>query len=105
MIVVNMFIIYFAECKKRSQRPVSHLHFMVKLCEALLQNWEPQGRPTNPLCRNFCYPVFIELKKPCMVCNGPGMLPVIKPKTYCVGCNKYMCFKKGCYKQYHATLH
>jgi hypothetical protein len=38
MTVVNMFIIYLAEYKKRSQKPVSHLQFKIKLCEALLQN-------------------------------------------------------------------
>jgi hypothetical protein len=40
MTVVNMFIIYLAECKRRSQKPVSHLQFRVKLCEALLHGWE-----------------------------------------------------------------
>jgi hypothetical protein len=82
MTVVNMFIIYLAKCKRRSQRPVSHLQFRVKLCEALIQNWDPKGCPVHPLSRSFCYHVFTELKKPYVVCNGPGMLPVIRPKTH-----------------------
>jgi hypothetical protein len=102
--VVNMFIIYLAECKRTSQKPVSHLQFRIKLCEAFLQNWEPQGHPVHPLSRSYYYHVFTELQKPCVVCNGPGVLPVVRPKTYCTWCNKYMCFKKGCYKQYHDTL-
>jgi hypothetical protein len=42
MIVVNTFIIYLAECKRPSKKPISHLQFRVKLCEALLQQWPPQ---------------------------------------------------------------
>jgi hypothetical protein len=99
-----MFIIYLVECKRREQRPVSHLQFRIKLYEALLQNWEPQGHSACPLSRSYCNPIFTELQKPCIVCNGPGMLPVVRPKTYCARCNKYMCFKKDCYKQYHDSL-
>jgi hypothetical protein len=98
MMVVNMFIIYLAECKRRVQRPVSHLQFRVKLCEALLQNWKPQGYSAHPLSRSYCYPIFMELRKPCVVCNGPRVLPVVWPKIYCTRCNKYMCIKKGCNK-------
>jgi hypothetical protein len=36
MTVVNMFIIYLAEFMRRSQEPVSHLQFWMKLCEALV---------------------------------------------------------------------
>jgi hypothetical protein len=104
MTVVNMFIIYMAECKRRGQRLVSHLQFRVKLCEALLQNWEPQGHSAHPLSRRYCYPIFTELRKPYVVCNGPRVLPMVRPKTYCARCNKYMCFKKGCYKHYHDSL-
>jgi hypothetical protein len=104
MTVVNMFIIYLAECKRRLQKPVSHLQFWVKLCETLVHGWEPQRHPARPLSRNFCYPVFMGLKALCVVCNSSGVLPVIRPKTYCARCNKYMCFKKGCYKEYHESL-
>jgi hypothetical protein len=99
MMVVNMFIIYLAEYKKRSQKLVSHLEFRVKLCEALLQSWELQGHPTRPWSRNYCYPIFMELWKPCIVCNSLGMFLVTRSKTHCTRCDhKYMCFKKGCYK-------
>jgi hypothetical protein len=104
MTVVNMFIIYLAEYKRRSQKPVSHLQFRVKLCEALLHGWEPQKHPAHPLSRSYCYSVFTELQKPCVACNGPRMIPIIRPKIYYAGCNKYMCFKKGYYKEYHETL-
>jgi hypothetical protein len=104
MTVVNMFIIYLAKCKRRSQKLVNHLQFWVKLCEALVHGWEPQRHPAHPLSRSYCYPVFTELKAPCVVCNGPGVLQVIRPKTYCARCKKYMCFKKGYYKEYHESL-
>ena len=99
-----MFIIYLAEYKRRSQKLVSHLQFQVRLYEALLHSWEPQRHPARTLFRSYCYLVFMELKAPCVVCNGPRVLPLIRPKIYCARCNKYMCFKKECYKEYHETL-
>jgi hypothetical protein len=96
MTIVNMFIIYLAELKRRLQKPVSHLQFWVKLCEVLLHGWKPQRHLARPLSKSYCYLVFTELKAPCEVCNGPDVLLVIQPKTYFAGCNKYMCFKKGC---------
>jgi hypothetical protein len=35
MIMINMFIIYLVECKKRLQKLVSHVQFMVELYEVL----------------------------------------------------------------------
>lgn len=96
---VNMFIIYLMECKNRFQKPISHLQFMVELCEVLLQSCELQGNTALLWFRSYCYPIFTELRKPCMVCNGLEVVPVIRSKTCCTGCNnKYMCFKKRYYK-------
>ena len=39
MAVINMFLIYLAKCKKRSQKLVTLVQFRVELCEVLLQNW------------------------------------------------------------------
>ena len=96
MMVVNMFIIYLAECKRRLQKPVSHLEFWVKLYEALLLGWKPQRHPARPLSKIYCYLVFTKLKVLCEVRNGLEVLLVIQLKTNCAGCNKYICFKKGC---------
>jgi hypothetical protein len=104
--VVNMYMIYLVECKRRSKPLVTHLQFRVELCEALLQQWRSLRAPKPPRRRGYYYPVFTELWKPCVVCNGPGMSPVVRPGTYCSWCdNKYMCFRKGCYKEYHECLH
>jgi hypothetical protein len=79
-------------------------YFAARKKNPILLGWEPQKHPARPFSRSYCYPIFTELKAPCVVCNGPRVLPVIRPKTYCAGCNKYMCFKKGCYKEYHESL-
>jgi hypothetical protein len=68
------------------------------------KGWEPQGDFTRPLSRSYCYPIFTELKKPCVVGSGLGVLPMIRHKTYCAGWNKYMYFKKDCYKEYHEII-
>jgi hypothetical protein len=106
MIVVNIYIIYLAECKMRSKPPVTHLQFRVELCEVTLQQWRSMKTSEPPCWRGYCYHVFTKLRKPCVVCNGLGGSPVVQPGTYCSGYdNKYMCFKKGCYKKYHKNLH
>jgi hypothetical protein len=51
--------------------------------------------PWPPSSARLCYPIFMEVRKPCVVCNGPGVTPVVQPGTYYSGCdNKYMCFKE-----------
>jgi hypothetical protein len=71
MIVVNMYIIYLAECKRRLKPPITHLQFMVELCDVLLQQWRSTRHPGPPRWQGYCYPVFIEVRKPCVVCNAP----------------------------------
>jgi hypothetical protein len=58
MMLINMFIIYWTECKKRSQKSVSHL----QLCEALIRGREPRGDPQPLRTRSFHYPIFMELQ-------------------------------------------
>jgi hypothetical protein len=78
---------------------------MVELCESLLCNWRRRRNSKPPQHRSFCYLVFAELRNPCIICNSFGVAPVMSPKTYCLKCkNKFMCFKKGCYNQYHENL-
>ena len=106
MTIINMFIIYLAEYKRWSKLPISHLQFKVQLCEALLQNWGSREYEAYAQSRSYCYPASIAAQRPCVVCNRPGMVPVTRTTTYCKGCNnKYMCFKKGYYKQCHDNLH
>jgi hypothetical protein len=105
-IVVNMYIIYLAECKMRSKSSITHLQFRVELWETLLQQWRSIKAPKPPCQRGYCYTVFTELRKPCVVCNSHGVSLVVRLGTYCSRCdNKYRCFKKGCYKKYHENLH
>jgi hypothetical protein len=101
MTVINMFIIYLAKYKRRSKKPISHLQFMIELYEAFLYQWGPREYQGPPRSTSFCCSTSIEVQKPCVVCNGPKMGPVIRTRTYCKGCNnKYICFKKRCYKDH-----
>jgi hypothetical protein len=55
MTVVNMFIIYLVECKRRSKKPINHLQFRVGLCEVLLHQWGPGENQGPPRSINYCY--------------------------------------------------
>jgi hypothetical protein len=51
--------------------------------------------PEPPRRRGFCSLVFMELQKPCMVCNGHGLSPVVRPRTYCSGCDTSTCVSRN----------
>jgi hypothetical protein len=76
-----MFLIYLVKCKRRLQKPITHLQFMVELCESLLIKWDEKKNPEPPWHKDFYYHVFTKLQKICVVCNGPQIAHVIQPKT------------------------
>ena len=106
--IVNMYAIYLDNCRSCAPpwKPMTHLQFRTQLCEALTQNWEerkgcdlwdaPQGR-------QICFSKFGKLRNPCVVCND-GSKPVIRPKTFCPTCKKFMCWQKGCFEIYRNNL-
>ena len=106
--IVNMYAIYLDKCRSCAppQKPMTHLQFQIQLCEALIQNWEEhKGRDLwdAPQGRKICFRKFGKLQNPCVVCNDGSKL-VIRPKTFCPTCKKFMCWQKGCFGVYHNNL-
>jgi hypothetical protein len=61
MTMVNMCIIYLAECKRLSKPPVIHLQFKVELY-AILQQWRSTRNPGSSRQKGYFYQVVVALE-------------------------------------------
>jgi hypothetical protein len=102
---VNVYIMYLDRCQQGPnpvRHPMTHLQFKNVLCEALLDGWMRRNEVVDaPLIHRpaIHMPSHSTKKRLCVVCRSR------KSHTYCYQCGfKFMCWKEGCYQQYHEGL-
>jgi hypothetical protein len=102
MTIMNMFIMYTDECKngEHPSKPMTHLQFRTTLCEHLLRGWEGRNCLAALLSNGYFFPIESSHRMPCVVCRDASK----RILTMCRRCNKHMCFRKGCFVQYHKNL-
>jgi hypothetical protein len=102
---VNIYIMYLDQCKQGPNLVISlmtHLQFKTALYEALLVGWTQFTKTRNESLTHrptIHMPSHSAKKRLCVVSE------VHTPHTYCYQCCfKFMCWKEGCYQQYHEAF-